>query len=152
MRQEMTFPISGNQRKLYKLIYALKQNVLRSSTLRAHLQCSNITLQRLLKVLRDQYQVEIEYSHSQKQYMVTNFGKFSALSMTQLKKIVSTDAGSKLKSPGRSPISLLLDPERLKVLDGLVTKDKSRTYHIKNALDLYFEKLEISVPYTAEHK
>jgi DNA-binding HxlR family transcriptional regulator len=152
MRQEMTFPISGNQRKLYKLIYALKQNVLRSSTLRAHLQCSNITLQRLLKVLRDQYQVEIEYSHSQKQYMVTNFGKFNALSMTQLKKIVSTDAGSKLKSPGRSPISLLLDPERLKVLDGLVTKDKSRTYHIKNALDLYFEKLEISVPYTAEHK
>ncbi len=148
----MTFPISGNQRKLYKLIYALKQNVLRSSTLRAHLQCSNITLQRLLKVLRDQYQVEIEYSHSQKQYMVTNFGKFNALSMTQLKKIVSTDAGSKLKSPGRSPISLLLDPERLKVLDGLVTKDKSRTYHIKNALDLYFEKLEISVPYTAEHK
>ena len=152
MRQEMTFPISGNQRKLYKLIYALKQNVLRSSTLRAHLQCSNITLQRLLKVLRDQYQVEIEYSHSQKQYMVTNFGKFNALSMTQLKKIVSTDAGSKLKSPGRSPISLLLDPERLKVLDRLVTKDKSRTYHIKNALDLYFEKLEISVPYTAEHK
>ena len=148
----MTFPISGNQRKLYKLIYALKQNVLRSSTLRAHLQCSNITLQRLLKVLRDQYQVEIEYSHSQKQYMVTNFGKFNALSMTQLKKIVSTDAGSKLKSPGRSPISLLLDPERLKVLDDLVTKDKSRTYHIKNALDLYFEKLEISVPYTAEHK
>ena len=152
MRQEITFPISGNQRKLYKLIFALKQNILKSSALRAHLQCSNITLQRLLKVLRDQYQVEIEYSHSQKQYMVTNFGKFNALSMTQLKKIVSTDAGSKLKSPGRSPISLLLDPERLKVLDGLVTKDKSRTYHIKNALDLYFEKLEISVPYTAEHK
>lgn len=148
----MTFPISGNQRKLYKLIYALKQNVLRSSTLRAHLQCSNITLQRLLKVLRDQYQVEIEYSHSQKQYMVTNFGKFNALSMTQLKKIVSTDAGSKLKSPGRSPISLLLDPERLKVLDDLVTKDKSRTYHIKSALDLYFEKLGISVPYKVEHK
>ncbi len=152
MRQEMTFPISGNQRKLYKLIFALKQNVLRSSELKSHLQCSNITLQRLLKVLRDQYQVEIEYSHSQKKYTVTNFGKFNSFSMAQLKRIVSTDEGAKFKSQGRSPISLLLDPERLKVLDGLVTKEKSRTYHIKSALDLYFEKLEIAVPYTVEHK
>ena len=148
----MTFPISGNQRKLYKLIFALKQNVLRSSALRAHLQCSNITLQRLLKVLRDQYQVDIEYSHSQKQYTVSNFGKFNSLSMAQLKKIVSAEDGAKLKSQGRSPISLLLDPDRLKALDALVTKEKSRTYHIKSALDLYFEKLAISVPYTAEHK
>ena len=152
MRQEITFPISGNQRKLYKLIFALKQNILKSSALRAHLQCSNITLQRLLKVLRDQYQVDIEYSHSQKQYSVTNFGKFNTLSITQLKKIVSSADGAKLKSQGRSPISLLLDPERLKVLDALVTKEKTRTFHIKSALDLYFEKLDIPVSYKVDHK
>ncbi len=148
----MSFPITSNQRKLYKLIFALKQNVLRSSALRSHLQCSNITLQRLLKVIREEYQVEIEYSHTQKQYSVSNFGRFNSLSIAQLKKIVSTDDGVKVKKQGRPPISILLDQERLKLLDSLVTKEQTRTHHIKSALDAYFEKLGISSEYSMEQK